>query len=121
VTALQKNLDDYVERYRKLIPLLELVQKDLNLKPTERQLPSIKPPQNSNVTATGASFSVSHSDNANAAGPKKQAARKRTYTKKSQPANINSNINNMPGQGGVPAMHQLPREGSGSEQQPILL
>lgn len=67
VTLIQKNLDDYVERYKKLTPLLELVDKELDLKIPERQIPSIKPMINANNISGGS---------------KKPVQRKRPYNRK---------------------------------------
>lgn len=92
--SLQRTLDDYVERYKKLIPLLELVSQDLNLKIPPKQDPQIKPPT--------APTSTSNTPNAgpgsnNGPGPKKAPQRKRTYTKKNQaPAQTPTTHSNAP-------------------------
>jgi hypothetical protein len=96
VNTLQKTLDDYVERYKKLVPLMELVQKELGTTVPDRQEPSIKPPMMATTTSSS-SFSS-------------KKPRKRSYTKK--------NSAGTPQTGFTPAT--IP-EVDGSESQPILL
>lgn len=104
VTSLQKTLDDYVERYRKLIPLIELVQRELEVADPEKQLPSIKPAPLQGTTATGGSGLPPTT------GPTAKRPRKRSYVKKSSAANT-------PQTGLTP--RTIPE--NGSETQPILL
>lgn len=88
VADLQKSLDDYVERYKKLIPLLKIVRQELQSREPKKQEPSFKPALVSTASALSA---------AAAAGKKQQTQRKRTYKKKDPasqmgtPANITIN------------------------------
>lgn len=102
---MQKTLEDYVERFKKLAPLLELVNKELGVKVPERQVPSIQP-----LTATPTV-------------PKKVPAKKRTYKKNSV-----SNGNSIGSGVGTPQAQPAPQgqfqgdfNASGTENQPIML
>lgn len=96
VGLLQKTLNDCVERYKKLVPLLELVQKELDLKVPDKLEPSLKAPQVPPSTQP------------------KNPARKRSYSKKTSNAPT-------PQQGFTPQMTIQEVGKDGSEGQPILL
>lgn len=101
--SLQKTLDDYVERYKKLLPLLELIQRDLKLTPVEKQEPSIKPIPMNAATGSGSSTAsttiTATTVSANVAKKPKKRAPKKTAAN----ANLKQEAND------------------GSETQPILL
>lgn len=92
--SLQKALEDYVERYKKLTPLLQLVNQDLQLKIPPKQEPQVKPPSTASTTSSSTSNTSNTSNNNNnttGAPPSKKAPqRKRTYTKKNQAATPNN-------------------------------
>lgn len=144
-TSLQKTLEDYVERYKKLTPLLQLINQDLELKLPPKQEPQVKPPivPSSNTLTNNSALTPNA---ASAPAPKKAPQRKRTYTKKNQVANNNNSTNGMTphntvnapimpnsnGGGSYQAGSMLgfnsfqpnknpSTEGNGSENQPILL
>ncbi|KAH3664353.1 hypothetical protein WICMUC_005738 [Wickerhamomyces mucosus] len=68
VTSLQKTLDDYIERYKKLLPLIEVVNKAMKIKPLDKRPSTVTIPKPAKAITTNTT--------------KKAAPRKRQYNKK---------------------------------------
>ncbi|CCH41520.1 Translation initiation factor IF-2 [Wickerhamomyces ciferrii] len=103
---LQKTLDDYVERYKRLTPLLNVVNQDLKLQIPPKQEPQLKPSipisttnTNTNTANSNAPNTANNKNTTTTQQPKKPQ-RKRTYTKKKDQNNQNNqkniNINQPP-------------------------
>ncbi|KAH3674959.1 hypothetical protein WICPIJ_009404 [Wickerhamomyces pijperi] len=99
VQELQKTMELYIEKYKRLIPLLELANKELKIDVTSLQkiqstIPTPTPPTASaSVPTPVQTVPVSANTPSTATTKKTSAPRKRTYTKK---GSISNNANTPP-------------------------
>lgn len=94
-----------MERFKKLTPLLDLVNQDLELKIPPKQEPQVKIPT-APVHAPSTSNTPNIAPQNTATAPtKKPPQKKRTYTKKNAKNNANANINTAPNNNQQPNMN----------------